>query len=1171
MSVRFILGRAGSGKTHHCLTSIRSQLASDPVDGPPLILLVPEQASFQAERAIVEATGDGGGALASHRAEVLSFQRLAFRILDNVGAPPRTALSDAARAMVLRHLIAREAPKLQYYRRVERAAGWIDRISATIAELIQEAVDPEALAEVGGEDDSDDDPATKLKLGDLRVIYQAYLDYLGEDRVDPSQYLAVARSHLGGCDWVSGAHLWVDGFASMSEQEVLTLVDLAKKCATAEITVLVDPSVVDQSVVSGSKRSSKQLFSRIEETYRSLRGRLLEAGLVEEAPVVLDPAEMPRFRGCGSLAAIEGRLFGRGDGGELTCDGDADRVEVVELPSRRVEVDYAVSKVCDWVSDESSGLRYRDIAIIVRDLEPYHDLLSDALAASEIPFFIDRRRPLSHHPIVELVRALVQVGSRGFSLESVRMLLKTDLLPIDRAAADALENYLIAYGLEGVSAWSGDDWDKRMPETRRPHNEATDADTCPRLKRVNETRREVYAAIEPWVAVCMKEGSRTGAEWSAAIRIALTRLGSGSSLAKWAHDAEEMGELATAEEHRQVWGDLSAFLDDLAFAFDEVSLSVDELGDVLESGLSVLSAGLVPPSLDQVLVGSIERSRHPDIKAAVVLGFNDGVFPAKLGEDSILNDDDRIALRDSGISVAAPARERVMEESLLVYIAMTRASDRLSVTYTKTDDSGKTMRASPYVDALTGAIDGLCVCEVADPMRSGDVWDIHCAGDLRRRLVGEFRGRGDAKEARAIWNTIYDRCRTSLLEDRLMQIAVRSLGEERLPELSEATAKSLYNLPLRTSVSQLEAYASCPFKHFSKYALGLRERAEAVLEVTDVGTVHHAILERVVDQMRDQKCAMGDWTEEQLDGAIAAACSAVVEHGGLDETSSYARDEYILRRSAERVSRVMRFQRKAAGVGRAKPAAAELAYGYDEEDSLPALTIDTPKGRKVRLRGFIDRVDIAEIGDELLGVVVDYKRTRDKKLDLSHVYHGLSLQLPAYLLALQEAKRTPAGRPIRPIGALYVSLATSYSTVGHPSEADEFGEQKQHGLSKPRGLLLETELKVLDASLSEGRSEYYNVFVKKDGTLGNRDRSDAVMADEFQATLEHTKQELGTIADAMLDGCVAVAPYRLGKTGPCDWCEMRDVCRHEEVTSRTRFLEKKNRVDVLSEMVNEIE
>jgi ATP-dependent helicase/nuclease subunit B len=264
----------------------------------------------------------------------------------------------------------------------------------------------------------------------------------------------------------------------------------------------------------------------------------------------------------------------------------------------------------------------------------------------------------------------------------------------------------------------------------------------------------------------------------------------------------------------------------------------------------------------------------------------------------------------------------------------------------------------------------------------------------------------------------------------------------------------------------------------------------------------------------------------------------------------------------------MRFQRKASLAGRAKPRAAELAYGFEAGDGLPALTIETPKGRTVRLRGFIDRVDVAEIGDELLGVVVDYKRTRDKKLDMSYVYHGLSLQLPAYLLALSEATRTPAGRPIRPIGGLYVSLATKYALVGHPRDAEGHGEDQQRGLSKPRGLLLADELGVLD-STTTGWSQFHNVFTKSDGTLGRVGTSDAVGAAEFQATLAHTKRELGKIADAMLDGCVAVAPYRLGTASPCDWCEMRDVCRHEHVSSRTRFLERLTQPEVLSRIVED--
>ncbi|MGB2987195.1 MAG: hypothetical protein WBE26_15100, partial [Phycisphaerae bacterium] len=326
MAVRFVIGRAGSGKTYHCLEAVRERLQRDPVDGPRLVFLVPEQASLQMERAILQPASRPDSTVilsGAHRAEVLSFKRLAYRVLDFVGGPTRRALSEPARAMVLRHLVARRSGQLQFYRRAARhgasaghLGGFLEKLGETISELIEEAVEPEALMGVAGPEGAsigpltDDDPVQRAKLHDLHLIYKAYLDYLGTDRLDPSQHLQVAYECLPRCTWLEGAELWVDGFASLSGQETATLIALAKMCRHVDITVLVDPSVCATSPTPQvSAPVAGRLFSRTGQTYRDLRDRFIRAGLDVEEPLVLAARPPPRFRANDSLARLERSLF----------------------------------------------------------------------------------------------------------------------------------------------------------------------------------------------------------------------------------------------------------------------------------------------------------------------------------------------------------------------------------------------------------------------------------------------------------------------------------------------------------------------------------------------------------------------------------------------------------------------------------------------------------------------------------------------------------------------------------------------------------------------------------------------------------------------------------------------------------------------------------------------
>lgn len=1183
MSIRFIIGRAGSGKTHYCLEAVRARLREDAVDGPRAIMLVPEQAALQTERAIITPSD----LRASHRAEVVSFRRLAFRVLEEVGDGGVRAISEPARAMVLRRLLAAHADGLRYYRRPERAGGLIEQIGRTIRELIEEGIDPDELR--GASVDPEADPVTEAKLHDIALIHAAYLRYLGSERLDPSQYLAAALPRMKHCQWLINADVFVDGFASFARQELFALIALSRLCARVEITMLCDPGLLAPGPPIGGAAPG-ELFAKTIRTHARIAAEFERAGVAVEPPLLLRTIRTPRFSASAALGELEQNLFDPDAAGVEHAAAPVG-VRLLELPSRRVEVEYAVSEVVRLVRDAKLRCRYGDIAIIARDLGPYHDLLSAALGARGVPHFVDRRRSTAHHPLVELLRAAVGMGASDMSPDSVRLALKTGLSPLNDSAADALENAIVASGVCGRARWADDARPLVSPVALRDAKRPPSRHELNRIERVEAARRAFLEGFGDWFrflgdplstgARPVPGGDQTSAEpdttprrgrdWAAAMFALLESLGVGGKLADWSHRAEQHGDLDEAEEHRQVWRDVCSFIDDLGFALADEVLSIDELAEVLEAGLAQLSLGLAPPMLDQVLVGSIDRSRHPELRAVILIGFNDGLFPQPAAEDAILSDDDRATLIDAGVPVLAPAKTRSLEENLLTYIGVTRASERLTVTYATTDDEGKALRPSPYVAALMRACPGLTVERVSDPAASREDWDILSPADLPRRIAMELRARPtlgeDECDRRSVFNELYERVRGGADAASLGR-ATRAFCDPGAIRLSEALLGRVHAAPLETSISRLETFASCPFKYFAESTLGLKPRSEAALEAADVGTVHHAILEDFVRTLSGRDIGFGELDEAELAASLEASCGRVGAKQAGGGLVSLARDAYVLSRTRESLRRVLSAQRTLGRSGRVRPRGVEVPFGMDEPDGLSALEIRSPKGRRILLRGYIDRVDVAELADELLGVVVDYKTTRDKRLDLSGAYHGISLQLIGYLLALSEHGESLTGRPIRPIGAFYVSLSPKYESVKHPDDASEKNPtESPYG---PRGLLRVDDFKVLDADYEDaGRSDRYKVFLKKDGTPGHVDSTDTATGEQFQHIMEHTRRRIGELADDILDGEATVRPIRHGTHSPCTWCQMRSVCRFEIGLNEVRYFDRMNRSSVFETIMPE--
>ncbi|MCK4851445.1 MAG: exodeoxyribonuclease V subunit gamma, partial [Phycisphaerae bacterium] len=338
------------------------------------------------------------------------------------------------------------------------------------------------------------------------------------------------------------------------------------------------------------------------------------------------------------LAGLEEHLFGPGKGKGKTVS----KVTLREAADRRSEVEAVVRQIVRLSRGGKDPLRYRDMAVIVRDLSAYDDLLAGSLAEQGIPFFIDRRYSLAHHGLVQVVRSALAVVEEDFSVQAVRALLKTGLLGIEQEQLDRLENYILAHGIKGTRSWWDDDWSfgghMVLPGDAEDAEEGAEED----LAQINATRREMLERLGRW---CEWAGGgsqkKTVKDWVGAIVELLEHLRVPEQLSSWADRAERQGRTELAQQHRRVWECLGELLGQMVAVLGEEQIGLGEFKDILEAGMADFTLGLVPPKLDQVLVGSVQRSRHPTLRAVFVIGMNEGVFPQSAGEDSVLSDRQR--------------------------------------------------------------------------------------------------------------------------------------------------------------------------------------------------------------------------------------------------------------------------------------------------------------------------------------------------------------------------------------------------------------------------------------------------------------------------------------------------------------------------------------------------
>ncbi len=1137
MPVRLILGRAGTGKTRQCLDALLAELEKSD-ESRRLILLVPEQASFQMERTLAIRAPRHG----YWRAEVLSFSRLARRVFEQVGREPVT-LRPTARALALRCVVTGTTETLPAFGRSARTPGFFAQLDRLIEQLLLENVTPEDLARVAGELN---DAAAQRRVAALAGVYGEYLDWLGPQRIDPAQRLTALREQLAGAAWLRDASVWVDGFAGFTGQELETLVALAGGARELTITLLLDPAA---PAVRGARRPPDllNLFHRTETTYQRLVQRLADEGVELRPPLVLQPRCAPRFAQAEDLGRLEAALatpIGARDASSEESSPPRSsvppptQVRLLECETHRDELRAAARFIRRKVLESNGALRFRDFAVIARDLEPFAPLVDGVFAEYEVPCFLDRRRSLGVHALARFVQALLETVEADFSTDSMTRLLRCGLLPLSRTQAETLENAVVANEIRGFETWRQRRWDfeRGVPVSQA----ATDA--------LDAARQQAVGTLEPLVQLARTGSGPTAAAWARALHETLTRLQVPARITAWVAEAKRAQDWETAEFHRLAWDALCDLLDDLHDVLGEKPVELTELMAIVSSTLSELTLGLAPPTLDQVLIGAIERSRHPDIQYAWVFAFNEGVFPARPGDDALLSTADRELLSQAGLSAPRPCRDEAFGERLLGYIALTRPSHGLTISYAMVGDGGEPQFPSPLLDEVKLALPGLEVEKATE-----DEPPI-CISELARRYLG----------VRAAWRRPtasarrYERLRDALrgspeLSGRLERL-LRGQTYDNSPVAVEP-----YRRPAGVdgivvwdgSPSELETYLQCPFKHFASYGLSLSAERGPAPAALELGKQAHAVLADVTRRAIAATQPVRELSDEQWLRFLAEALDAFAKQQPPDLCQRRPQAAFLSTALHPFLKEVVLAHAERWRHGVCEPVGCELRFhSAADKATLGALELKTAAGAAVRLHGYIDRLDRCEHRGRTYLLVYDYKSS---PRNVKGVYLTQDrLQLFAYLLAVEQA--FAAGEKTRVAGVFLAPLYPDATTIGKRYFTRASEAESRMYLYLPRGLFDVSIARLLDEQLGERPSPVAAMQLKKDG--GFYVRSDARPRGELAARLDLAKQTILQVAEGIVAGRIDVAPLLENQTLACHHCDFRPLCRFEPIFNRPRVAEK---------------
>ena len=1135
MAVQFIFGRSGSGKTSFCIEALVEALRAGGSEA--LILLVPEQASYQAERAILSEKRVAGYS----RVHVLSFERLQFLLLGRTVA--RRGLSRIGQQMIIHQILRQCKDNLNVLGSSVGRPGLSRQMSETVSELIRYAKQPQDVQRLAAELTRDGaNKAEALKWTDIGLVLAEYVKFVDGRFADQDMELNSARRAVASADFLRGSRLWVDGFAGFTASEMAILGEMLRAVKETQIALCLDASKINLHKPVLEKLEPTSLFYPTEKTYTELFELVISCKQLIKEPIILDGTG--RFNKCTQLGHIERHIFGQ----HTVKIKAGQNVRITAAANARAEARFAAREITRLVRHK--GLRYRDIAVIASDISGYEHYLRAYLQDYGIPFFIDRRKALNQHPVVGLICSAIAAVSGGFTGKDIFSYLKSGLVPLDNEDIDLLDNYCLAFGIRGTD-WDGEQqW--HYADARTP---AFDEE------KINRIRRK---AIEPLLKLrdelCPKAANKkmTSGEFTRIIFDFLEGLNVRQTIEKWSEAAAKRGDLSQVEEHRQFYEKLVDIFDEMTDVFAAAEMTCGDFAAIIGSAFSQMTMAFIPPTLDQVLVGSIERSRHPDLKAVFLLGTTQKQFPVPVGYGGILNDRTRDAAEAAGFCIGAGTQQKLSERQYLAYIAFTRASQYLYVMYPVADDKGRASVRSQFITELQDLFDGLKEEMVlAD---AGDIEEVYSESELADLLCSvcgkDFSG---TQEKRDKFEQLLDEMTSDEQLAKAAKKAASAIEYENSAQLDDEVIKGLFGQRIKGSATRLGNFAACPYSHFAGYVLLLKERQEFKFEPLDVGNFYHRVLDAVLKQVRAEKKDIAQIVDEELLSILEKQISKIVQDDTfLCNFSKHSRhNAYVIQAACEILEDCVLAIAKMIRAGVFRPEMTEVSFGK-AEDSLGEFEIALSKGRRLVLSGKIDRIDISSSADgKKEAIVFDYK-LGDVAFDWSKFYNGLGMQLPIYMLAVRNAKKFGDIA-----GAFYLPVKTAIQQV----TLEGLVEASEKFKYKAKGIFGGQFSSRIDSELNSGWSKFYNFSISKDnGPFGNYGHSGALRNEDFEKILKFAERRLKGLGEEIVSGRIEVRPYKLGDANACGYCKFKPLCRFDWQINDYNNLSPADKIQVLEEI-----
>ena len=1077
MSLQFIIGNSGAGKSYIAYQNI----IREAVDHPEKMyyVIVPEQFTMQTQKTLVEMHPQKG----ILNIDVLSFERLAYRIFEEVGGDTRKVLEETGKNMVLQKLVQVNQKKLIYLKNQMKKPGYLDEVKSLISEFMQYEIHEEEMDKMLA--DAEDKPLLQMKLRDVAILYQAFREYLSDHFMTAEEVLEVLAREIPFSQKLKGSVIVLDGYTGFTPIQHTVIRELLKVCERMSVTVTMDV----REKLSGRGKPHELFYM----SHRMIRS-LAEFTKDMDDPIWVKPGADSRFAERPALAFLEQNLFRYH---RKTYEVEQNEVQIFSAGNPQKELEETARRICRLVREKE--YRYGQIAVITGNLEEYGSIARHVFDDAGIPFFVDEKHSVLMNPFVEYLRAALEMVVQGFSYESVFRYLRCGMSDISRHETDLLENYVIALGIRGFQKWK-----EKWVRIYRDMDPAS-------VMEINQIREQFAEEVGDF-AEGFSGRKKTIKEYSKCLYEFIVKSHVQEKLKQQELIFKNQGDRAMEKEYAQIYGIVMELLDKMVSILGEETVSPEEFRQLFETGMAQAKVALIPPGIDQVLIGDMERTRLKDVRTLFFVGVNEGCIPKNTESGGILTEMDRDFLDSQGIELAPGPKELMNMQRFYLYLNLTKPCESLCLSYSQSTGKGEAAGPAFLIRTIQLLFPNIRTERAEEPDNQLNLLETpNTSVDYLLENLTDEEKRNNNPLFAELYSWYLNSPKYRIMTERLRDAVFLCKPTD---QISKSVAKALYGEVSPNGATRLERFSACAFAHFLKYGLEITERAEYEFRAMDMGNIIHQALEDFAAELNHRRLKWSDLADRERDEIADACLDKVAADYGNTILQSSARNHYMIERTRRILRRTVWALQEQLKNGQFQPEGFEVSIGG----------------------GRIDRLDVMKEDDKVYVKIIDYK-TGNTSFDLVSIYYGLQMQLVVYMdAAIQAEKKKHEGCEVRPAGIFYYNVKDPMLQKELEDDLDELNPEIFKKL-KMNGLVMKDDhvIECLDKTTVSLPLSYTTK-----GTL----RKGASVADETQFALldEYVKKKITDIRESIMDGNAEVAPYEMGNRNACTYCPYQGTC-----------------------------